>query len=467
MRSTAKFVVILILGGLNNHPSSKYPEGRNGDEANAAVPLPPTEESPVHDPARKAPYGNIIEELWDRRNGSRPSTPEPFVDSRSIAAIAVQSVTMVIIISGSVIGNALVLSTLCKKRCLQNKTSVFIANLAIADLLNALLSMPFMLISSIIGYWKFNDALCSFSGAMGILMGTTGINTLAAIAYERYSAILHPLKYHDKITHSCIAKLLSWSWIQGFALSMCPIFGWSRYAYLSSEYLCTADWAYEPSYTFSVITVNFVIPFFVMIYCYGHIFRVARRHSRRVAAIDFTTNSKAVLSKSSSFHKTTPWKNKTTTIIALSAQKFKKEAKAATMLMIVMGTFMACWIPQGCTMICMALGDSCVLSLPDAAYTTTTWLAMCASFCNPLVYGVMNRQYREAFHSICWSSLCMCCAVCNKKSLSSSISKSTSDTSDNLKGNSFDDNESFSPNVSNCEFGMDKDSKCQVFVILR
>ena len=132
------------------------------------------------------------------------------------------------------------------------------------------------------------------------------------------------------------------------------------------------------------------------------------------------------------------------------------------MLLVVMGIFMVCWIPHGCTMICMALGDSCVLSLPNAAYTTTTWLAMCASFCNPLVYGVMNRQYREAFHSICCSSLCMCCAVCNKNSLSSSTSKST----DNFKGNSFDDYES-SPTVSNCEFGMDKDSKCQVFVILR
>ncbi|XP_072039406.1 G-protein coupled receptor 161-like [Amphiura filiformis] len=376
---------------------------------------------------------------------------------------------MLVIISLSITGNALVLSTLCKKKSLQNKTAIFVANLAIADLLNAVLCMPFIFISSIVGYWSFTDALCSFSGVMGILMGTTSLATLAAIAYERYSAIVHPLQYHDTMTPSRIATLISFAWIQGWALAMCPIFGWSYYTYLVHEYICTVDWAFDASFTYTIITFAFGIPFCVMVYCYGRIFRVARRHSRRVAAIDFCTNSKSGLAKSMSFHPGTDqvcqWKNKKSINISLSAQKLKKEAKAATMLMIVMGTFMACWIPHGCTMICMAVGDKCILTIPESVYTATTWLAMCASFCNPLVYGLMNRQYREAFRSIC-CSVCLCHKAC--KSPHRKSSSESDDVSTETKGSAEDTPQPAQPPPPHFGFeDVDKSPQCQVFVILR
>ena len=436
---------------------------RNDEDTELAIPLPVTTPHPPDQVNWEA--GDFIHGLWDRRNGTGNRTiAEPFVETRSVAAIVVQSVSMVIIITGSILGNVLLLITLSKRRQLQNKTSVLVANMAISDLLNALLSMPFILVSSIVGFWTFNDALCSLSGAMAILMCSTSINTLAVIAYERYSAIVYPLVYHMRITHSRIAGLISWTWIQGLFFCLCPLLGWSSYIYIDNEYICMVDWSQDVAYTYTIIVFNFFVPFFVMIYCYGHIFRVARKHSRSVANF-------SVCSPRSNTCDPGPrigpdrWADaitKTSAKIAANTLKYKKEAKAATILLVVMGTFLACWIPHGCTMFCLALGEFCSLDIPDVMYTTTTWLAMCASLCNPVVYGVMNRQYREAFHSI-FCSVCpfpQPCKPNRKRSASQSDDDPTTGAETNSSG------ATTRPNLDLVDLE-NPTHECRVFVIVK
>ena len=62
-----------------------------------------------------------------------------------------------------------------------------------------------------------------------------------------------------------------------------------------------------------------------------------------------------------------------------------------------MGTFFFCWAPHFIGMICL-LFPSC--NWPDAFFATTTWLAMLNSGCNPIIYGVMNKKFRQSFKDI-------------------------------------------------------------------
>lgn len=77
--------------------------------------------------------------------------------------------------------------------------------------------------------------------------------------------------------------------------------------------------------------------------------------------------------------------------------KMRRETKAAKTLLIVVGTFVLCWTPHFIGIFCF-LFEQC--TWPDEFFAITTWLAMLNSACNPVIYGVMSRQFRKRFKQI-------------------------------------------------------------------
>lgn len=77
--------------------------------------------------------------------------------------------------------------------------------------------------------------------------------------------------------------------------------------------------------------------------------------------------------------------------------KMRRETKAAKTLLIVVGTFILCWTPHFIGIFCLLFEDC---SWPDEFFAITTWLAMLNSACNPVIYGVMSRQFRKRFKQI-------------------------------------------------------------------
>jgi len=52
-------------------------------------------------------------------------------------------------------GNSLVVYVICRERSLQTTTNVFIANLAVSDIMMCLLAVPFTPISGLLSDWVF------------------------------------------------------------------------------------------------------------------------------------------------------------------------------------------------------------------------------------------------------------------------------------------------------------------------
>ena len=80
-----------------------------------------------------------------------------------------------------------------------------------------------------------------------------------------------------------------------------------------------------------------------------------------------------------------------------SRAKMRRETKAAKTLLTVVGTFILCWTPHFIGIFCFLFEDC---SWPDEFFAVTTWLAMLNSACNPVIYGVMSRQFRKRFKQI-------------------------------------------------------------------
>ncbi|EDO37207.1 predicted protein, partial [Nematostella vectensis] len=294
----------------------------------------------------------------------------------------------------SILGNILILLAIKRTRSLQSITSVFIANLAVADFLLAVIGMPFTMTSSITYDWIFGPFWCKLNGMANSVFCIASMLSLAAVSIDRYFAIITPLKYPMLMTPRMAFMLVAWVWLQSLLCGFLPIFGWCRYTYITNESICTAEWGSSIPYTMFIFGACFFAPLLVMFYSYYHILLAARRHARQMALKvgDIATPLKtAVAITLPSADNNAKRKREE------REAKFKSDTKAAKTLLIVMGTFLFCWSPHFIGMTCL-LFPSC--QWPDWFFATTTWLAMMNSGCNPILYGVLNRRFRRSFIEI-------------------------------------------------------------------
>lgn len=73
----------------------------------------------------------------------------------------------------------------------------------------------------------------------------------------------------------------------------------------------------------------------------------------------------------------------------------KKEKRATLILGLIMGSFIACWLPF---FIMYILGP--VTSFPAIAFDLAFWLGYMNSAFNPVIYTIFNKDFRRAFRKI-------------------------------------------------------------------
>lgn len=85
---------------------------------------------------------------------------------------------------------------------------------------------------------------------------------------------------------------------------------------------------------------------------------------------------------------------KATSSIKGHARKFKREAKAAKTLAIIVGAFIVCWCPFFTIYLLGAFCQDCVSEIVFAVFF---WLGYCNSALNPCIYALFARDFRFAF----------------------------------------------------------------------
>lgn len=77
----------------------------------------------------------------------------------------------------------------------------------------------------------------------------------------------------------------------------------------------------------------------------------------------------------------------------------KKEKRATLILGLIMGSFIACWLPFFFLYILTPLcGDQC--NVPKRAFAFAFWLGYTNSALNPVIYTIFNKDFRRAFRRI-------------------------------------------------------------------
>ena len=94
----------------------------------------------------------------------------------------------------AVLGNGLVIFVIAKNRKMQTITNIFIANLALADVIIGMFSIPFQFQPALHQRWDLPEFLCKVAPSFKTLSVNVSVFTLTLISIDRYVAVLYPLK---------------------------------------------------------------------------------------------------------------------------------------------------------------------------------------------------------------------------------------------------------------------------------
>nr|XP_015832228.2 5-hydroxytryptamine receptor 4 [Nothobranchius furzeri] len=338
----------------------------------------------------------------------------------SLLETVVLTVLLSIIIIITVFGNLLVMVALCKDRHLRKKkTNYFIVSLAFADLLVALVVMPFAAIELTTGQWLYGEIFCLVRTSLDVLLTTASILHLCCIALDRYYAICcQPLVYRLKMTPVRVALMLGGCWIIPTFISFLPVMqSWNaigiediieeRRALMGGSNDTSCVFLVNWPYALICSVVAFYVPLALMVLAYQRIYVTAMTHVRQIETLQRAgsapvtgTDPVITLRSSTSSDPLEHYRPRTTMGSSSSEHppvansRMRIETKAAKTLAVIMGCFCLCWAPFFITNV---VDPFIHYSVPWQLWTAWLWLGYINSGLNPFLYAFLNRAFRRAF----------------------------------------------------------------------
>lgn len=236
----------------------------------------------------------------------------------------------------------------------------------------------------------------SFSGRLHFLQS---LLTVFLFCPNRYYAVLYPMIYPMKITGNRAVVVIAYVWLHSLVGCLPPLFGWSSFEFDCFKWTCVASWHREPGYTAFWVTWCMLPPLFIMLACYGVIFRVARMKARKVhcgtvvVAQDDSTGAQRNGRKNSST--STSSNGSRRSLVYAGSQ-----CKAFVTILVVIGTFLMTWGPYVGVVCTEALWGQG--SVSQGLETLVAWLSFCSAVCHPLIYGLWNKTVRKELLGMCF-----------------------------------------------------------------
>ena len=238
-------------------------------------------------------------------------------------------------------------------------------------------------------------------------MFATCVFTLLAISVDRYYAIIRPLHYRMHVTSRRLTALLVALWVVAAALASQPLFRVGRPGalYRSEWGLCTCDWRSDHpadrAYAYVYLTTCFLAPLAGMCWCYIRIFRAAQTTSARarrnsadvgiIHGVAAMTGSGLPARRQSAVSLLHTRRSSASGLARGLLMLHKDDQKAAATGMIVMSTFLVCWLPMFALIAYEASPAHFKVAPPRYLGNVAAWTAFCGCALNPFVYVFRSR----------------------------------------------------------------------------
>ncbi|XP_076373179.1 tachykinin-like peptides receptor 99D [Tachypleus tridentatus] len=281
----------------------------------------------------------------------------------------------------AVMGNFAVLWIVATSLRMQTVTNFFIANLACADIVIGLFSIPFQFQAALLQRWVLPEFMCAFCPFVQTLSVNVSIFTLTAISLDRYRAVMFPLKARTSKVRAKFIILGIWTFATiaslPYALALRvthvfdPVTGNYTKPFCNNVGIPQLIWnIYNPI----LVCLQYFIPLVVISYAYG-------RMGLKLKDAQTPGNAEGTR----------------------DAGILRNKRKVIKMLFIVVTLFALCWLPfQTYNLLQDIFPQINNYKYINVIWFCCHWLAMSNSCYNPFIYAIYNerfkREFRHKFH---------------------------------------------------------------------
>ncbi|XP_058966861.1 QRFP-like peptide receptor [Pocillopora verrucosa] len=289
-----------------------------------------------------------------------------------VSSIVITTVFLVLVVL-VVTGNIVVCLIIKRSRQMRTPINYLLVNLAVSDILFATFIAPKLIFGLNLSHPEgaTGSILCKLmtGGNFAWIPGVSSVVTLVTIAVERYYTVVHPMDPNRKMTKHKLKVILLCSWIFSVIFNI-PLFLARTYKREDGKNHCVLSW---PKKWMS--TAN----------CYAWLFLV-------VAAVGLmiTLYSQVVLPL---------WlKPKSCVPLSYKQQGVIRVRKRITMMVITVSVIFAiCW---GAESVEYVLRTTTTLKITFVHIAIVDILVLFNSAVNPLVYGLLNHQFRQKIREV-------------------------------------------------------------------
>ena len=293
---------------------------------------------------------------------------------RSTSVKITEAAILVCLIILAFVGNVLVCIAVFKTAHLRTIPNMFITNLAVSDILMAIVCMPISLHVLISGKWPFSSSVCDMHGFFMFTFGIVSQVNVSVIAVNRYFALCRPFECKAIFTKINVLFMIAILWILPSVASVPPLVGWGYYAFHPGKAFCIYPFHVNLIYTTIVQLLFIAFPMGLVVFSYTNCILAVRSSNRQIAEMADDPTS-----------------------VGQGSRKAREVRATWTMLFSTLG-FSMCWLPVSVIdFIETSRGGG---NLPRQVFMLNGFLIFFSSTINPFIYWLSNRDFRKAFREV-------------------------------------------------------------------
>ncbi|BFZ18406.1 hypothetical protein BsWGS_21445 [Bradybaena similaris] len=302
--------------------------------------------------------------------------------------------------------NAFMIVAIVPNRRLRTVRNILLVHLGGVGLLSSMFTTMYPALVTFHGTWLGGKPMCQTYAYITCVFTSVSVWTIAALSWDKYQTIASPLHHSLTATLRKMLPCFSVFWGCGLILSLPPLFGANEYSFHSTMGVCGVNSSSVAGrwYTCVLVCLSFIFPFCLMIYCYAHIFRIARTQSSRIAATMLRMVS--VIQA--------PIAPATQSSLSL------RGTKAMGTILQLIGSFVLTYLPYAIIIlyeVIFAVHANAVF----VSIATTLFLA--APFTHAAIYGIRNQILRTSFYRYTRRKIQHCCSNDKRRGSVKSLNK--------------------------------------------
>ena len=278
------------------------------------------------------------------------------LEDRNRVTVVSETVVFCLLMILALVGNLMVCFAVYRNPRLRCPSNYYITSLALSDILQAFY-MPLSIVLLATSDWPFGTSACYFMAISKCSLATISVYTMVLMAVNRYYKIVKPSKYQTTFKKRFIIVTACLVWFLGILYTIFGAFFLGFNAIASPGFaICIIE--FRP-FAIAILSVVMYLSYFPIIFCYWKIYRVVKMQNANVS-----------------------WQSSNVEDVKVSK----------TLFATVVG-FVSLWMPAHSIYMAFLVDPA----LPREVAFFATFLIFSSSCVNPLIYGFMNRAFKNEF----------------------------------------------------------------------